>query len=60
MGIDLCRTEGLVPEQFLYGAEVGTVVQEVGCERVSQGVWADLRIEACFLEVLIEFAPDGS
>lgn len=60
VGVDLGGAERLVAEQFLNGAEVRAVVEQVCCEGVAEGVWADLWIEARFLEVLVELASNGS
>ncbi len=42
MGVDLgCRNVGMA-EQQLDDAQVGTVVEQVGCEGVAQDMWGQL------------------
>jgi hypothetical protein len=38
VGIDLSSRQTGVAEQHLYGAQIGTVIQQVGSEGVAQGV----------------------
>ena len=52
--------EGLVAEEFLHGAEVGAVFEQVGGEGVAECVGGDARVEAYELEVLVELAADGA
>jgi hypothetical protein len=42
MRINLRRTDVGVAEHELYGAQVGTAVDQMGGERMTQGVWADV------------------
>jgi hypothetical protein len=54
VGVDLGRGEVLVAEQLLDHAQVGTAVQEVGRERVAQGVWRHAHGQAGRAEQAIE------
>jgi hypothetical protein len=38
VGVDLRGAQALVPEEFLHRAQVRTVVEQVGRERVADGV----------------------
>jgi len=49
MGVDHSGTDILVAEQFLDGANVAAVLEEVGGEGVSEGVATDAFFDACFL-----------
>ena len=40
VGVSLCRSQRRVPQQRLYLTNIGTTVEQVCCERVSQNVWA--------------------
>ena len=48
----------MVTEQFLDRAEIRTVLEEVGCKRVTQGMRGDRGIKTHDAEILIELAPD--
>ena len=50
--VDLRGTERLVTQELLHRTKVGAVVQEVRREGVTDGVGADLRVQADFGEVL--------
>lgn len=39
MGIDLCASDGRVPEQFLDCAKISAGLQDMAREAVSQHVW---------------------
>ena len=36
--IYLCGSYRFMPKHLLYGTQVGTTVEQMGCKRVSQGV----------------------
>ena len=40
MGVDHRGLDILVPKEFLYGADVVSALEEVGCEAVAEGVGA--------------------
>ena len=68
MCVDLCRTHVLVSEEFLNRPNVVARFQQVGRERVAQGMGTDLLIDAGRLRrqldgalqsVLVEMVPTG-
>ena len=49
MGVDFSGCDRLVSQHTLDGTEVGTSFQQVGCERMAEGVWTDIFGDAGFL-----------
>ena len=39
MGIDLCRGDGCMTEEGLYGSDVGAFSNQRGGETMTQGMW---------------------
>lgn len=60
VGVDLRGGEGCVAEEGLDAAEVGTVVEEVGSEGVTQFVGGDVEGDAGESEVLLQEGVDRS
>jgi len=60
MGIDLCGGDVGVAEERLDRTEVGAVHEEVGGERVSQGVGRNVFGDAGFFGVFFDEALDGT
>ena len=60
MRVDLRGGEALVAQEFLHAAEIRAVVEHVRGEGVAERVRADIRVEAGFDQVFIEFAADGA
>ena len=58
--INLCRAERLVSEQLLDASQIGSVVEHVGREGVSECMRADRRIEAGRSQILVKLAPNAS
>ena len=59
VGVDLCGAEAAVAEQHLHDAQVGAVVDEVGCERMAQGVRRDGRGDAAGGSIVADKFPEG-
>ena len=59
-GVNLGGGEGGVTEEGLYGTEVGSVVQEMGRERVTQLVRGDVEGDLGVLEIFLEQLVDGT
>ena len=60
MGVNLSCGEGLMSKKLLDAAEVGTIVEHVGSEAMTEGMWADARVESSHFEVLIHFSSYAS
>lgn len=60
MSIFLCGGERLVAEEFLDGAEVGAVGQEMGGESVAQGVRMQVPVHVDKADVFFDDAADGA
>ena len=58
VGVDLCRRQALVAEQFLHAAEIGPAIEQVGGEGMPQGVWGDMLLEIAGADVQFEHPPD--
>ena len=55
VGVDLGGEDALVPEHLLYGAEVGSVLDEVGGEGVAEGVGGYLLGDTCCLALTLDY-----
>ena len=55
VGVDLGGEDALVTEHLLYGAEVGPVLDEMGGERVAEGVRGYLFGNACSLALTLDY-----
>lgn len=60
VGVDLGGGEAGVAEEFLDGAEVGAVFQQVGGEGVAEGVGADVVLGAGSEDVAVDDAADAA
>lgn len=60
MGIDLGGGDGGMPEHGLDGAYVGTVLEEVGSEAVTQGVWMDIFYDASLGGIVFHESLDAA
>ena len=48
MGVDFSGCDRLVSQHTLDGTEVGTSFQQVGCERMAEGVWTVFLVMPAF------------
>ena len=60
MGIDLGSGEGLMSQKFLHASQIRSIVQHVCGKAVTQGMWADRRIQSRFPQVLVHFPSDAA
>ena len=49
-----------MPKQFLHAAQIRAMIQHVRSKRVTQGVWADIRIKTGFNQIFVQLAADGA
>src|SRR5688572_29613319 len=56
MRVYLRRGQVRVAQQFLHVAQVGAVIEQVGCKAVSQGVRGNLAVDGGLLDVGIDLA----
>ena len=54
MGVDLCRGEVGMSEEFLYDAQVSTAIEQVSSKRMSQGVSVDIIWKICLRSVTFD------
>jgi hypothetical protein len=58
MGVNLRGGQAAVPKQFLYAANVGTAIEQVGRKAVAQGMGTGARVEAGGGQVGFELPAD--
>lgn len=59
MGIDLCGGDGGMPEHGLDGAYIGTILEEIGSEAVTQGVRVDVLHDASLGGIVLHESLDA-
>ena len=58
-GVNLCRRQTAVPQQFLHHAQIGTAFEQMRRERVAQGMRRHVLTQPDFLRVLLHQHGDG-
>ncbi len=56
VGVNHRRTHVLVPQKFLHGTDVVTILKQVGCKTMAEGVTTDALGDARFLSGLLDRA----
>src|SRR6476469_2025216 len=60
MGVDLRGCQVLVAQEFLDSADIGTSIEHVGSERVTESMWRRALVEASHLQILDEQSSNTS
>lgn len=59
VGVNFCRGDGRMTEQFLDDAKVGAVFEQMGCETVPQHVWSYVSSDVGAMDALFDSKPKG-